>query len=69
MKKKPAVPAPITSAETAELLGVHIRTVRRMIRRGDLVARQLPGGPTMPYLIDPSSIELLKKKRGQSAQD
>ena len=70
MRKKPAVPAvEVTSAIAAELLGVHPRTVLRMIRRGDLVARQLTGGPTMPYLIDLFSVEALKKKRGQSAQD
>jgi len=68
-KPKPAVLTPITSAEAAALLGVHIRTVRRMIQRGDLVARQLPGGPTMPYLIDLPSVTLLQKKRGQSTQD
>jgi len=70
--------SPVTTAEAAELLGVHVRTVLRLIERGRLRARKLPGGRTMPYIIDHASVDALlaertpntsykKKAPGQSA--
>jgi len=54
---------PVTTAEAAELLGVHVRTVLRLIERGKLNARKLAGGRTMPYIIERRSVDALLAER------
>ncbi len=49
----------ITVHEAADRLGVHPETIRRRIRRGDLVAVQKASGPTAPWLLDAAAIEHL----------
>jgi excisionase family DNA binding protein len=46
----------LTVAETAQRLHVSVRTVRRLIARGDLVAVQL-GGRGAPVRIDPDELD------------
>jgi len=62
----------LTVVEAVELLkklglGVDRRTILRFIQRGEVEARQLPGGPTLPYLISKSSLlKFIEKQRGRS---
>lgn len=46
----------LTVRDVAESLKVHEETVRRWIRRGDLVALDL-GGPRAGYRVRPSDLE------------
>ena len=46
----------LTVRDVAETLKVHEETVRRWIRRGDLVALDL-GGPRAGYRVRPSDLE------------
>lgn len=45
-----------TSQQAAELAGVDSRTIRRWLEAGHITGRQLPGGPTMPYLVSKQSL-------------
>lgn len=70
----------MTVTEVAERLGVNVRTVHRMIKRGQLVAikadaiqtadgREAPwvGRRTAPWLIDPASVDDLAATSRRSA--
>ena len=46
----------LTVRDVAEILRVHEETVRRWIRRGDLMALDL-GGPRAGYRIRPSELD------------
>lgn len=46
----------ITVHEAAARLGVHPETIRRRIRRGELVAVQKASGPTAPWLLNAADI-------------
>lgn len=52
----------LTTAQVAERLGVSVRTVMRLINRGDLAAEKIGPG-TAPYLFNPSDVERLAQKR------
>lgn len=47
----------LTTAEVAELLGKRVRTVQRMVAKGQLIAAQKLPGPTGAYLFDPDQFE------------
>lgn len=49
----------VTSRETAQLLGVSVATVTRMVRRGDLIPAHQAPGRRGAYLFDRSYIEQL----------
>jgi excisionase family DNA binding protein len=59
----PAAPLLLTLDECATILRVSPRTVRRMIRRGELVALKLGDGPNRPLrIVDASVREFLKQR-------
>lgn len=54
---------PITAAEAAEILRADVRTVHRLILRGELVGVKAHGGLRAPYLIARSEVEALAASR------
>jgi len=62
-RPRPVRFAEVTAAQAANLIGKDRRTVLRLIKSGELQARQVPGGVKMPYRIDRASIDLYLKKR------
>lgn len=57
----------LTVRDVAETLHVHEETVRRWIRRGDLVALDL-GGPRAGYRVRPSDLDLFIKENHQNSR-
>lgn len=53
----PAVPKMYTPAEIAAIFAVDVRTVRRWIEAGEIVAIKLPGGH---WRIEESEVERLR---------
>jgi len=49
----------ITTAEAAELLGVHVGTVSRMVASGRLTPSFKVPGKTGAFLFDPTDVEAL----------
>ncbi len=57
----------VTAAEAANRLGVSIRTIHRLVARGDLApARKLPGA-TGAYLFDADDVTAAAIKLGKAA--
>lgn len=60
---KETIDPQLTTKEAAEIAGVDARTIRRWIEAGSIEAHQLPGGPTMPYLVSQQSLLTFLKQR------
>ena len=54
------------TAEVAQLLSKNVRTVHRMIRRGEIPAQKLPGR-TAAYIIRRTDVEALLATVGERA--
>jgi len=54
----------ITVNQAAAIASVDTKTVRRWIGAGHITARQLPGGPTMPFLVSKPSLLAYLETRG-----
>ncbi len=52
-----------TVADTARRLGLHVRTVHRLIKRGDLDAVQAFDGLRAPYLVTLESIAAYESRQ------
>ena len=57
---------PMTTWEAAEVLGVHVTTVTRMVQRGDMHAITKLRGRTGDYLFDPAEVERVATERRAS---
>jgi excisionase family DNA binding protein len=59
----------LNSRQAAEVLGVHVRTVSRLVKRGELPpAETVPGGDrdrVLAFLFDLRDVELAKLRRAQ----
>lgn len=64
-------PETITATKAGEMIGCDSRTIRRMVKRGDLVGSQIDGGATLPYMVTLESVKKFiasqNKKRDQSS--
>lgn len=62
----------LNSAQVAELLGVHPRTVSRLVKRGELVpAVEFSGGRrgrVLAFLFDRSDVEIAKLRRAADTE-
>jgi len=54
----------VTVAEAADLLQVNVRTVHRLIARGQLSGRKAFDGLRAPFLLDRSEVERVATERG-----
>ncbi|HZL03964.1 MAG: helix-turn-helix domain-containing protein [Actinomycetales bacterium] len=54
------------TAEVAQLLSKDVRTVHRMIRRGEIPAQKLPGR-TAAYIIRRTDVEAMLSTAGERA--
>lgn len=57
---------PLTTAQVAELRGVSVATVLRMIAAGTLAATKLPG-KTGAYVMDPRDVDRAFAKRREAS--
>lgn len=58
----------IPTSEAAALLGVHVRTVHRHVRAGDLTPTVKVPGLRGALMFDRRDVELLRLKRDSSAR-
>lgn len=56
-------PPVLDAAQVSDLLGMHVDTVRRLSRQGEIPAHRVPGGRTFRYFKD----EVLDWLRAQPA--
>lgn len=63
----------MTTAQTAEHLGISVRTVVRLVEREELIpAAEVPGGArgrAYAFLFDPRDVELVKLRREAARQE
>ncbi len=52
-----------TVADTAKRLGLHVRTIHRLIKRGELDAVQAFAGLRAPYLVTLESVEAYESRQ------
>lgn len=53
----------VTVADTAQRLGCHVRTVHRLIKRGELDAVQAFAGLRAPYLVTLESVAAYENRQ------
>lgn len=53
----------VTVAEAADLLHVNVRTIHRLIARGDLRGRKAFDGLRAPFLLDRADLDALIERR------
>lgn len=56
----------ITDSQLAHEVGMHIQTIRKLIRRGELQARRIPGGPFVLLRHEnPTLTAIIEKERSK----
>lgn len=56
----------LTTAQAASVLGVHVRTVHRLVRDGRLTAALKLPTPTGAYLFEPDDVAALAAEKAAS---